>query len=67
MYMEFSGYSDILSQEQRLLLNVIKVTTVNKNGLKWAKQNIKEAHTFLWPDGQKSLGQRPNPSTGARS
>ena len=46
---------------QRLLSNIIKVTTVRKHGLKWTKT---ESNT-VFSERKKILGQRLKPSAGA--
>ena len=56
-----SDFFDLFKKLLKLLLNIIKVTTVHKNGLKFHKKPI------FGQKGKKALSPRPEPFAGARS
>ena len=61
-----SVFLGFLSKLLRLLLKVTKVTTGHQKFPKMGQNSIISS-LFFCPKGEKSLGRRPKPSTGARS
>ena len=51
----FLSFLETFSKLMRVLFNIVEVTTIHKNGLKWAKTRSK---SFVYPMGENNIGQK---------